>query len=240
VRVDTPLLASSRRLVCAAALTAACGAASGPTPDTKAEAPAKAAPARAEAPAKATALAKLRDDVPLPLPRLLGRPVAEVQAELGEHLQKGFLRKSCLRFAPERTWFQCEYAMQRYADRTGNFAAVRVTYEDGVSAAVAYDGWKHGSGAFDPQALLAAVGLELPEPGVESAPTAGVRVWRWFNNVARLVIDGKQHRVEVSVRGDDWGSSRVEVFLNDPLTPAQQARVMPVGGAGVSEPPDDR
>jgi hypothetical protein len=45
----------------------------------------------------------------------------------------------------------------------------------------------------------------------------------WFNSQARLLIAGKQHRVEVSIIDDDWARSRVEVMLNDPLTPEQQA-----------------
>jgi hypothetical protein len=36
----------------------------------------------------------------------------------------------------------------------------------------------------------------------------------------------RQHRVEVSIIDDDWARSRVEVLLNDPLTPEQQAKVL--------------
>lgn len=195
-----------------------------PAPAPKPE-PAAAKPATPPTPAPT--LAKVREDVPLPLTRLLGRPAAEVQALLGAPLGKGMVRPTCVRFVPERVFFACEYALQRYEDKTGTFAAIRVTYEDGVAAAVSYDGWKAGTGPFKPEALLSAIGLELPEPGDLSQPEKEVRVWAWFNSVARLRIGGRQHRVEVSIVGEDWARSRVEVILNDPLTDAQKAAIVP-------------
>jgi len=180
-------------------------------------------------------LAQLREDVPLPLTKLLGRPIAEVQAEMGEPLDKGMLRKSCFRFAPARTHFTCRYAMRSYADKTGNFRSLRVAYEDGVSSAVAYDGWLHGSGAFTPEALLSAVGLSLPAPGKLQEPGPGVRLWTWFNGQARLMIADRQHRVEVSIVDEDWSRSRLEVVMNHPLTPEQQALVVMVDGKAINE-----
>jgi hypothetical protein len=180
-------------------------------------------------------LAQVREDVPLPLTKLLGRPIAEVQAELGEPLDKGMMRKSCFRFAPARTHFTCRYALRTYADRTGNFKSVRVAYEDGVATAAAYDGWLHGSGAFTPEALLTAVGLTLPTSGKLQEPGPGVRLWTWFNGQARLMIAGKQHRVEVSIVDDDWSRSRLEVVMNHPLTPEQQALLVMVDGKAVNE-----
>lgn len=246
MRVNTPTHPAQPRRIHLAwglALVCACGGA----PTTQA-APTKVEPAKAEAvkpapgePAKAAPaaapLAAVRDDVPLPLAKLLGRPPQEVQAELGQHLTKGMARDTCVRFVPERTFFRCKFALQRYADRTDNFASVQVTYEDGVATGVAYQGWKKGAGPFTPEALLAAVGLTLPEPGKESSPAEGVKLWSWFNNRARLKIGERQYRVEVSARGDDWASSRVEVVLNDPLTPEQKAQVVEAGGADISEPP---
>lgn len=181
-------------------------------------------------------MAQVREDVPLPLTKFLGQPVADVQALLGEHLGKGMMRGSCVRFVPERTFFACKYALQSYADKTGNFAAVQVSYEDGKATSVAFDGWKHATGPFTPEAALAAVGLTLPEPGKESSPETNVRLWSWFNHQARLVVGGQQYRVEVSVIEDKWERSRVEVILNQHLTPEQKAAILPVGPGKGSEP----
>ena len=180
-------------------------------------------------------MAQVREDVPLPLPGLLGHTVAEVQAQLGEPLDKGMTRSTCFRLAPGRTHFKCRYTQQSYADRTGNFRALRVAYEDGIASAVAYDGWKHGSGAFTSEVLLTAIGLTLPEPGKLQEPAAGVRLWTWFNSQARLLIAGKQHRVELSIVGDDWSRSRVEVLMNHPLTPEQQALVAQPANKGPTQ-----
>lgn len=197
------------------------------TPQKAPEAKATPTPTKPAEPAKAppVKLAELRDDVPLPLKKILGQPVADVQALLGEHQGKGMARGTCVRFVPDRTFFACKYALQRYADKTDNFKAVQVGFEDGVATEVAFDGWKHATGPFDPQALLTAVGLTLPEPGEESTPDPNVRVWKWFNHIARLVIDKKQYRVELSVVEDEWSRSRVEILLNDPLTPEQTAKI---------------
>ncbi len=210
----------------------AASAPAAPVVDPAAKAPE--APVTAGAKTAGLTLAQVREDVPLPLTKLLGRPIAEVQAELGEPLEKGMVRKSCFRFAPARTHFTCRYALRTYADRTGNFKSVRVAYEDDVSSAVAYDGWLHSSGAFTPEALLTAVGLTLPTPGKLQEPGPGVRLWTWFNGQARLLIAGKQHRVEVSIVDEDWSRSRLEVVMNHPLTPEQQALVVMVDGKAVN------
>lgn len=204
----------------------------GPPPATD---PVESAPSKTEASKPRQAMAQVRDDVPLPLAALLGKSVADVQAQLGEHLGKGMMRQHCVRYVPERTFFKCKYALQQYADKTGNFTLVQVIYEDGVATAVAFDGWKHATGPFAPEAALANVGLTLPEPGKESSPAPNVRLWSWFNARARLLIDGKQYRVEVSAVDDKWEHSRVEVSLNHPLTPEQKAAVVPAG-PDASEP----
>lgn len=237
VRIDTLKCLLSR--ASALLLVTACERAT-PTPGAAADAPVPAPTAQTTpgaAPAEA-ALAQVRDDVPLPLTGLLGHTVEEVQAQLGEHQGKGMVRKTCFRFAPARTHFTCRYAQQSYADKTGNFRSLRVAYEDGVAAAVAYDGWVHGSGEFTPEALLAAIGLTMPGPGKLQEPAPGVRLWTWFNSQARLLIDGKQHRVEVSIIDNDWSRSRVEVTMNHPLTPEQEALIVPVAGKGPIAPPD--
>jgi len=215
-------------------LLAACDDAP-PTPAAGAPAPAPNAPATPATPkADPNAMAKVREDVPLPLTKLLGHTVEEVQAQLGEHLEKAMMRKTCFRFAPAKTHFTCRYTLQRYADKTGNFASLRIAYEDGIASAVAYDGWVPGSGAFTPELLLDAVGLTLPVPGTLQQPAPGVRLWTWWNGQARLLIGGKQHRVDVSIVGEDWSRSRVEVILNHPLTPEQQALVVMVDGKAMN------
>ena len=223
VRVNTLL---SPHMVGLALTTAACGNPSPPSqPAAPIAPPSPVAPASPRPPSPGPTLAQVREDMPLALTKLLGRPVAEVQAQLGEALGKGMARETCVRFVPERVFFTCKYAQQSYADKTANFAAVRVGYEDGVATAIAYDGWKGGTGVFTPEAGLAGVGLLLPEAGTPSSPADGVKLWSWFNSQARLKINGRQHRVEVSIIADDWARSRIEVLQNDPLTPEQQAKV---------------
>ncbi|HEY8375737.1 MAG TPA: hypothetical protein VIK91_04570, partial [Nannocystis sp.] len=200
-------------------------------PAAGANAPANPGPAAAGQPTAGTPpaelqLAKVRDDVPLPLASMLGKPPEVVQAKLGEHQGKGMMRKSCVRFVPQRTFFACDFALQRYADVTGTFAGVTVEYEDGVATALGFDGYRHGSGPFDPMKLVEAVGLELPAPPREDSPAENVRRWSWFNSAARLLLDGRQYRVEVSVVGDDWARSRIDVMLNDPLTEEQKAKIL--------------
>jgi hypothetical protein len=135
-------------------------------------------------------------------------------------------RSTCVRFVPERTFFTCSFALQRYEDKGGEWSGIHVEYEDGVAASIGFDGYKKGSGAFDPQQLLKAVGLELPDEPRVDEPAAGVRRWAWFNDRARLKIADHQYRVEISVVGDDWARSRIEVLRNEPLTEAQKAKVV--------------
>jgi hypothetical protein len=234
-------------------LVAACGAAptqgagEAPAAPTRSDPPAatappaadlaKADPAKADPGAPRLKLAEVREDVPLPITRLLGMPPTEVEAQMGVVQAKGMVRESCVRFVPERTFFSCKYATQTYADKTGNFTTIRVGFEDGVATELAFTGWKHGVGPFDPLALLTAVGLTLPEPPVESAPEPNVKLWKWFNQRARLVIDGKQHRVEVSAVDGEWARGKLEILLNDPLTPEQKAKILAPKGGEISEPP---
>ncbi|MDC0669625.1 hypothetical protein [Nannocystis radixulma] len=205
-------------------------------PEAKPAEPAKTPEAKAPAP---KTLGKVRNDVPLPLPALLDQPVASVEANFGEPQGKGMARSTCVRFTPERTFFRCSFALQRYADKGDEWAGIRVEYEDGVAASIGFDGYKKGNGPFDPKQLLAAVGLELPDEPRADAPAEGVRRWAWFNDRARLTIGGHQYRVEVSVVGDDWARSRIDVLRNGPLTPEQQAKVVQPGAGKpeISEPP---
>ncbi len=175
------------------------------------------------------AAAELLPDAPLPIADILGKPPAEAQAKLGEPTGKGMQRTSCVRFLPERVWFECSYAHQRYNDTTGTYKAVQVSYEDGKAAAVAFEGVP-GEGAFDPIAALAKVGLKLPGTPRESSPNEGVKLWSWFNSDARLVLGGLQYRVEVSTIDDKWENAKVEIILNHPLDEAQQAKIKDVRG----------
>lgn len=175
--------------------------------------------------------ATLSKDVKFPLSEMLGKKPGEVEPKLGEPTGKGMARKSCIRFLPERTWFECDYAMQRYADPTGTYDAVTLTYEDGVSTGIAFEGVP-GEGAFDPKAALAHVGVTLPGEPKQSAPAENVTLWSWFNGSARLLVHDKQYRVEVSSVDGTWDSSKVEFFLNHPLTDEQKAKIRTPGSAG--------
>lgn len=192
-----------------------------PPPDAK---PADAKPATG-------AMGKLLEGAPLPIAELMGKSPQDVQPKFGEPTGKGLVRESCLRFVPKRVWFGCKYVYQRYADISGKFEAVQVTYEDGAVTGLGFEGLK-GEGEFSPKAALTFIGLELPGPGKETSPSENVKLWSWFNNSARLLIDGKQYRVSVSVVSGDWHSSKVEVILNDPLTDEQKAKVR----TGAEEP----
>jgi hypothetical protein len=165
-------------------------------------------------------------DGPLPIAGLIGKPPAEVEAQLAEPLGKGMARESCVRFVPDRTWFKCQFALQRYGDKSGAYKAVSVEYEDGKATALAYEGLLRAEGTIEPKTALAYVGLELPgEPKLDT-PAPDTNVWSWFNATARLRIDGRQYRVIVSSVGDDWARTKVEVKLNDPLSDDEKSRIV--------------
>ncbi|MBC8068070.1 MAG: hypothetical protein IAG13_07040 [Deltaproteobacteria bacterium] len=164
---------------------------------------------------------------PLPIAKLLGKPPAEVQAELADPLGKGMARNSCVRFVPERVWFACKFALQRYGDKSGAYKAIGIEYEDGKATAIAFEGPTRAEGPVEPRAALAYVGLELPGEPELTAPGPDAQVWSWFNGRARLLVDGRQYRVVVSSVGDDWARTKVEIVLNDPLTEQERARVLP-------------
>jgi hypothetical protein len=78
---------------------------------------------------------------------------------------------------------------------------------------------------------VANVGIDLPGSPTSHTPAEGVTRWSWFNSEARLLIDAHQYRVEVSNIGGEWAKTRVDVILNDPLTPEQQAKVVQTDAA---------
>ena len=207
-----------------------------------AEAPARTDAKNAAAPAPPTkggeGLATLRSDVPLPLTSFLGAPAESAEAQLLEPVEKGLTLGSCVRFVPDRVFFACKRARQRYGDKTGTFKAIRLEVEDGVVAAIGYEGLLSGTGPVSPEPVLAAVGLTLPEAPKIDSPAKDVRRWSWFNNSARLRIDGKEYRVEFSVVKDDWSRSRLDVVLNQPLTEEQKAKILqPASSAEAEDAP---
>ncbi|MBV1858064.1 MAG: hypothetical protein KUG77_06600 [Nannocystaceae bacterium] len=170
------------------------------------------------------ATATVTEDSKFPLPQMLGKAPAEIQPRLGDPTGKGMTRKSCLRFLPERTWFQCAYSFQRYVDPTSTYDAISVTYEDGLSAGLTFEGVP-GEGAFEPKAALAQLGVTLVGEPKLSKPEENVELWSWFNGAARLRVHGRQYRVEISSIEGKWETSKVEFILNDPLTATQKATV---------------
>jgi hypothetical protein len=164
---------------------------------------------------------------PLPITDMLGHSPPEVQAHLGDPLGKGGVRKSCVRWVPDKTWFSCDHAWQRYADKSGTFDAIGVEYENGKASMLAFEGVP-GEGPFDPRRALAVVGLQLPGEPAQSTPADGVTLYSWFNSSSRLRIHGRQYRVEVSTADGTWEGSRVSILLNDPLSDEEKAKIVEV------------
>ena len=218
--------AEQKATVDAAALQAAATSLNDKKPEAKAPPAEKAAPPKDDG-----KRATVSTEVKFSLPDMLGKSPTDIQPRLGDPTGKGIARNSCVRFLPERTWFECKYAMQRYVDPTSTYKAITVTYEDGISTGLAFEGVP-GEGDFDAKAALAHVGVTLVGDPKESTPADNVTVWSWFNNAARLVVHDKQYRVEVSSVGGTWDSSKVEFFLNHPLTDAQKAKVRAPSSGG--------
>jgi hypothetical protein len=227
------MVTRSFALLAGALLCAACPDAGGGTAPPPKEASASPAtpPAPTSPPATPAAdLGAVLDGAPLPFAEILGAAPPVAESYLGPSQGKGGIRKSCVRFVPERTFFSCGYAWQRYADKTGTFGIIEVLYEDGHAASIIFEGVPDG-GEFSPDEALRRVGLRLPGPPTEADPAEGVKRWSWFNSAARLLIGGRQYRVEVSNIGGEWAKTRVDVILNDPLTEAQRAKILAPAGA---------
>lgn len=173
-------------------------------------------------------MGKVAETAPIPIGELLGKSTEEVEKTLGEATEKSSSRISCVRFLPDRVFFSCEEELRRYEDKTGTATGIAVDYEDGVAASIALTGLV-GEGDFTPQAALALVGLELPGTSRTANPKENVTVWDYWNGEARLVIGGKQHRVQVSVIDGEWPRSKVEVLVNHPLTEDEKSRVKQAG-----------
>ena len=188
-------------------------------------------------------LGRLSASEHIDLRQLVNKTIAEVDAVLGEPTGTGSDRVSCVRFVPERVFFACKQDIRVYAHP--KFETIRVEFEDERAAIVAVAGLP-GEGSFEPKAALALVGLELPgEPRHDNPPLDSfggggssevVDRWEWGNSRARLLIDGLEHRVRLTVVNGEWGRAKVEVINNNPLSPEQKERItLPRGEAPPSE-----
>ncbi len=170
---------------------------------------------------------------------LLNQTPEQVEIVLGQPTEKGTQRISCVRFVPERVFFACEQEARFYANP--KFERIVVEYEDGVATTVQLVGLP-GEGEFNPDKALAIAGLALPGNPHASRPPFGlgdtpdqvVQTWDWYNDSARMLVDGQQFRVRVSVVNDDWKRSKIEVINNSPLDEQQRKRIKP----SKSAPPD--
>ena len=172
-------------------------------------------------------MGKVLADAPIPLGDLFGADPAKAETMFGEPTAKGGTKDSCVRFVPDRTWFKCKHAWQRYTDATKTAETVYVTYEDGKAASIAFEQLE-GEGPFDPAAALKKAGLELPETPTLKRPAENVKLWSWFNSQARLKFGDRQYRVEVSTVDDQWETSKVDIILNDPLNDDEKSRAFEV------------
>jgi hypothetical protein len=204
------------------------------TDDAKSSKPPADAPAKPALGADGKPLGRVSASEFIDLTKLVNKTPEEVDALLDAPTDTGSDRVSCVRFVPERVFFGCEQQIRVYGHR--NFESVRVEFEDGRAAMVALAGLP-GEGPFDPKAALAAVGLELPgepahdNPGFAAAQEGEVvDRWEWGNDRARLLIDGLEHRVRLTVINQDWRRAKLELINNHPLSPEQKARIKPVRG----------
>jgi hypothetical protein len=188
-------------------------------------APAEPTPKRSEdADAAARGSGRVLEDAPVPLAAILGKGPPQVEQLLGEPTQTLQNRISCARFLPERVFFSCVQEARSYADRSGKLEQISIEYEDGRAAAVALTGLV-GEGDFSPEKALAVAGLELPGKHRVFHPQENETVWDYWNGEARLIVDGRQHRVQVSVVDGEWPRSKVEVLVNHPLSDDERARI---------------
>lgn len=177
------------------------------------------------------------------LRQIVNQTPEQVDAVLGQPIDTGSDRVSCVRFVPERVFFACEQQIRIYAHP--QFESIRVEFEDGRAATVALAGLP-GEGSFDPQQALATVGLELPgEPRHDNPPitsmagdgsTDTVDRWEWGNSRARLLIDGLEHRVRLTAINGEWRRAKLELINNNPLSDEQKQRIkLPRGAEPASE-----
>jgi hypothetical protein len=174
---------------------------------------------------------------------LLHRSPEQVEAVLGKPTDTGVQRISCVRFVPERVFFACEQEARFYAHP--QLERISVEYEDGLASTISLNGLR-GEGEFTPDKALAIAGLALPGNPRESKPVFGlgdtpdqqVQAWDWHNSQARMLVEGQQYRVRVSVVNGEWARAKVEVINNNPLDDEQRKRIKTSkSDPGVSEDP---
>lgn len=194
--------------------------------------------------ADGTSLGQIKATELINLNALVARTPEQVEAVLGAPTDTGTDRSSCVRFLPERVFFACDQEVRVYEHP--HFELIRIEYEDGYASVVALSGLP-GEGAFDYEAALALVGIELPEKPFHDHPPLGmtgeandeVDRWEWGNSSARLLVRSKEHRVRLSVVNKQWKRSKVEIILNHPLTAEQEAKIKLPRGEAIQTPVED-
>jgi hypothetical protein len=191
-------------------------------------------------------LAKVQDGI-VRVDAIMGRSPDEVAGILGEPSSFSEQPVSCVRLLPDRVFFSCKHEFAVYAAPEGAAEQIELEFEDGKATVLAVAGLV-GEGPFDAERALELVGLELPGKPMLKHPEFQDRMAQktqntvdlhsWWNGEARLILGGKEHRVEVSVVNGEWRRSKVKVVENHPLDADQQARVIkkaPPDGAPASE-----
>lgn len=162
------------------------------------------------------------------LEALLGGTPTAVDAQLGSARESTQRTSSCVRFVPERVFFECAHDFRLYDHP--RLDSVRVDFQDGVVGELSLSGLP-GDGAVGPEAALALVGLSLPGVPRYGTPEPETEVWSWGNDGARLLVGGRQFRVRLSVIGQDWARSKLEFLDNSPLSAEQRERIMAPKGS---------
>lgn len=168
--------------------------------------------------------AVLSESAPVDIAAILQKDEAAVHEILGEPTERGSDRKTCARFVPKLVRFECDVHSEYWIPGPAGLERLSVEFEDGKASAVGMVGLV-GEGDFTPDKGLEFAGLSLPGEPFEQKPKPEVTVWDYFNPAARLIVDGKEHRVLVSIVDDEWRKSKIEVRLNHALTDDEEARV---------------
>ncbi len=214
-----------RPLVALACLLACSPQPSGAGADAQAKSdPGSGAGAQDETAAKPKPFGRIAEDAPVPIASLVGKDLATVEQLLGTPENVSSSRISCVRFVPKRVFFSCEQELRWYSAKSDKVDLVAVDFEDGKAASVALTGLV-GEGEFTPESALSVVGMFLPGEPRSHQPEPNVTVWDYWNSEARLKIDGKQYRVQISVIDGEWPRSKVEVAVNHPLTNDEKSRI---------------
>ena len=199
----------------------------------QAQAEGQAAAGEQKSPAKDERAQLLSNEV-LDLGAVLAKSPEQAETVLGKFTRQTERESSCVRFVPDRVFYRCKHDIRTYDHP--KLGMLVIDYQDGRAAEIQLSGLP-GTGAFSYDAALGTVGLVLPGEPHHSNPPAGnapqgttIDTWDWSNGKARLLAEGRQFRVRVSVVDDDWARSKVELLDNTPLTDQEKTRIMPVKG----------